>query len=287
MAERLLITGASGFLGRHLISLLEQNASATIAAVQHRAQLIGLAPLQIIPSDNLERELERYQPTSIVHLATSYGRSTCPSEVRAANVILPIKLLEAGVRSGCTRFVLADSFFAKAGLSHRHLPDYVQSKRQLVDRAKEFSANNPLATILNLRLEHVYGPGDGENKFVPWLLRQLTDNIPTIRLSPGEQLRDFIFVTDAARAFQQALRSGTNERPGFYEFQIGTGIGTTVREFCERAKRMTDSQSKLDFGALPADDLTRSVADLEQNEGFHWKADTTLEQGLRETLASR
>ncbi|EDM2890084.1 CDP-abequose synthase, partial [Salmonella enterica subsp. enterica serovar Typhimurium] len=68
-----------------------------------------------------------------------------------------------------------------------------------------YYANMHDISFVNMRLEHVYGPGDGENKFIPYIIDCLNKKQSCVKCTTGEQIRDFIFVDDVVNAYLTIL----------------------------------------------------------------------------------
>ncbi|PIR21596.1 MAG: hypothetical protein COV45_02315 [Deltaproteobacteria bacterium CG11_big_fil_rev_8_21_14_0_20_47_16] len=123
------------------------------------------------------------------------------------------------------------------------------------------------------------------------LFRALLDGIQSnsdIKLSSGEQIRDFLHINDFTAAMMCLLKAALNSpfAPGKH-FNIGSGVGTSVREMitlaCHTAKR-----GKPLFGALPnrLGDSPAVVANIDAIQKLGWKAEFTLESGLRSLILS-
>jgi len=125
-----------------------------------------------------------------------------------------------------------------------------------------------------------YGPGDAPRRLVPTVIRRLMleQEIP---LSKGLQIRDFIYVDDVAEAVARLLRQGAG---GI--FNLGTGIGTSVRDIALRIATHFDAAHLLKFGALeeraepPV--LVADVTKLRHTLG--WQPEISTELGIARTL---
>ena len=140
--------------------------------------------------------------------------------------------------------------------------------------------------VCNLRLEHLYGPGDDERKFVPWIIRQCLENVPEIKLTRGDQSRDFIYIDDAVAAFLCVLESSGKGQP-FSEFQLGSGTAISMRKFVESVHAATGSTSGLNFGAIPHryGETMFSKADISSLQSLGWEPAIDLETGLQSIIS--
>jgi nucleoside-diphosphate-sugar epimerase len=143
--------------------------------------------------------------------------------------------------------------------------------------------------VLNLKVQHFYGPGDDPSKFITGLITQCLANVPEIRLTDGRQQRDFIYVSDVVSAMLALLEThatGGTAGGGFANYEIGSGAPVPVREIVELIHRLTGSRSSLLFGSLPHRSgepmLTR--ADTSAMRALGWSPLVPLPDGLARTI---
>jgi len=296
----LVLTGSTGFLGFNLAKLIHaQNQYKLICFVHKKSEknqklneLNGTILVEEI-SELLSLSTE-FQIEHIVHTATDYGRklklknNLLENEDFAnlirVNLLLPIELMQAGEKLGISSFINIDSYFNKTGQTYQALPEYAASKQSLIPWLKTFAKK---FQIINLQLEHIFGPGDSIEKFIPTLIKDLREN-KDVSLTKGEQIRDFIYVKDVCSAIMQVLGKSieVNPKNAYSEYSIGTGIGTTIQSFVIMIKNLVSSNSKLLFGAIPyrPDEIQDSHSDCQFQRDYDWRPQSGLEQSLREYL---
>ena len=165
---------------------------------------------------------------------------------------------------------------------------YVRSKKIFYQLAVKFAKTHQ-CSFVNIRLEHIFGPGDGELKFTTSIIRKLLDDVPEIKLTSGEQLRDFVYVDDVVKAYLKIISSiGVMENFGVRCFEVGTGRAHSVRDFVITARRIIGSKSNLLFGALPyrENEIMYSKANLDALTGLGWNSTVKLEEGLKKVISS-
>ena len=255
----ILITGATGFVGSHLLKtflqqtkeemvLLKRSFSNTrrIAQLLPNPRLvcydIDKTPLQELPWENIEM---------VIHCATQYGRGqTSSCDVLESNLVFPIQLLELCVEHKVKTFINTDSFFNKPHFSYPYLLNYFLSKKSLSLWLEHFSKS---VSIINLILEHAYGEDDNPDKFVQSMIDQIViRKVPSIALSAGEQKRDFIYISDVCAAYLQAVDYARKHSFAFKTFYVGTGKETSIKEFVSLIQSHSPPpHTQLFFGALP------------------------------------
>ena len=295
----IVLTGATGFLGSHLLRHL-LHAGHSVVALKRRTSdlwrvkdLAGSEGLAWLDADGdpdaIWRRFAQGDLDAVIHCATEYGRGRMPiADVLMANLLFPIRLLDLCKEFGVRTFLNTDSYFNKPSLSYPYLLDYSLSKKSLLLWLPYFADTLQVA---NLTLEHVYGPQDGPAKFVVQMVDQIAvRRVPSVKLSPGDQLRDFVYVSDAVSAYLAVLEA-LSARPGagLHEFNVGTGAAVSIREFVESVKRLSGSPTELAFGALPYRDreIMLSKADTRTLAALGWRPRVSLQEGISAILRSQ
>jgi nucleoside-diphosphate-sugar epimerase len=163
------------------------------------------------------------------------------------------------------------------------VPDDVYGAAKLAGGLLARAAATRLETC-HVRLFSVYGPGEDERRLVPSVARALLAGTP-IELTPGEQVRDFVYVDDVTAALELAA---FEPRAAGEVVNAGTGRETRVRELCLLLARAAGVETDLlRFGARPYASGERFSwrAGVDHAASvLGWRAETTLEDGLRLTL---
>jgi CDP-paratose synthetase len=290
---KIILTGATGFLGTHLLSdllhrnhqvLIAKRASTNMSSLSHR---FGKLEAWNVEGDELEN-MFRLHPNIdvIVHAATDYGRDdSTPTSTFWANEVFPIKLLELAMKYKTALFINIDTFFNTNKAVYDHLGAYALSKRHFQEWGLH-CANAGKVGFTNLRLFHLYGPGDGLEKFVPAMTRRCLAG-ETINLSSGEQKRDFIHVNDVVSAIAAVLKAELVRGSNYHHYDIGTGKSITIKEFMETLQRVCSSGAKLNFGALPTRkaEFQDSCANINELNMLGWRPKVGLQKGIESVIA--
>lgn len=292
----IFITGATGFLGQHVTKRLLMNSSINVL-IGHRSESnvwpftnLNSPQLKLVNLDSTElvdRAFSEQKIDCILHMATEYGRHKSDIEsILEANLILPLKVLNFGISNSVPHFINIDSYFNKEGKSYEYLFDYSQSKKSLLEWLKHHSDR---IQVSNLVLEHIYGPGDGFAKFIPTLIRSAANNFNDgLKLSPGEQVRDFIYIEDVVEAIEVVVLAKLRSPYQFINYEIGSGIPTTLRELVGNLLHVLNKRIPAPFGFSPyrKDEIMYSLANLEAIESLGWHPKTLLRDGLLSTVQS-
>ena len=290
MKKRVLLTGVTGFLGSHLAVALLAAGYEVVALKRKSSSLrrVGSVASDIVFFDIEGLDFDQFfcdfgKIDVIIHTATCYGRNNeSVSEIFAANTEFPLRLLDAGNRAGVEVFLNTDTILDK------YLNLYALSKNQLLQWGKFFSMHEKIR-FGNIRLEHFYGPNDDPTKFSAYVINSCVGNIPELKLTMGEQKRDFIYIDDVVAAYLVLLEKMDDFSSSFVEFDVGSGHAISIREFVEAVHRISASKTQLAFGALPYRDgeVMLSEANIDPLKALGWTCMTSLEHGLRSAIIKK
>jgi UDP-glucose 4-epimerase len=282
---RCLVTGASGFLGHHLLAALEREG-AEVTAVSRVPRSGGPADWRTV--DLEEREaiatlLDEVRPEVVFHLASLVtGRRDLELVLPAfhANLAGTVHLLAATTRVGCRRVVLAGSMEEPDGDAAPSSP-YAAAKAAASLYGRFFRAVYD-APVVTARIFMAYGPAQRDlAKVVPAsILAALDGRSP--RISSGARPVDWVYVEDVARGLVALAQA-----PGIEgaTLDLGSGELTTVREVVERICHLAGGPAP-EVGALP-DRPGESVRRAElaaTGERTGWRPEVGLDVGLERTL---
>jgi nucleoside-diphosphate-sugar epimerase len=284
---KILLTGATGYLGSHLLRRLLREGDTVVVLKRSFSSLERLRDLHDqFRTFDLDRSLIEnvFRETSfdlIVHCATDYGRKSIdPRSTVEANLLLPLQLLHLAQVYSVPAFINTDTALNKRinaySLSKSHFKDWMQFYQS---RMK----------CINLMIEHFYGPGDDRTKFVSMVIHELAAGKESLDLTLGEQERDFIYIDDVVEAFVRVIKEVTKLDTGMHPFEIATGELVRVRDFVETVKGMIpECPTRLNFGAIPyrAGEIMKPELDLDPIFALGWRPKVSLAEGLKRTIES-
>lgn len=285
--KRILLTGVSGFLGSHLARALLlaghevvaiKRKTSVLRRVESIASKIQFFDIEGLCFDQLFRDSGKID--AIIHTATCYGRNNeSVSDIFSANTAFPLRLLDAGSRAGVAVFMNTDTILDK------YLNLYALSKNQLLQWGKFFSKHEKIR-FANIRLEHFYGADDDATKFTTYIINSCLAHLPELKLTKGEQKRDFIHIEDVVSAYMILLDEMDGFNCSFVEFDVGSGQSISIRQFVETVHHLTSSMTNLNFGVLPYRDgeVMHSEADTSQLQTLGWRCHHNIETGLKQVI---
>lgn len=289
MSQTILVTGATGFLGSNLVKgLLKQGHKVIILkrSFSNTWRLKEILP-QLISYDldttNLTQPFQDISSIdAVIHTATCYGRNKENVNYLAqTNTLFPLLLLETAIQYNIATFINTDTVLDK------FLNPYALSKKHLMEWGQYF-ANLEKIRFVNIKLEHMYGVNDDDSKFTSYVIKNCLNNVEKLDLTAGEQIRDFIYIDDVISAYLILLDKANQQATYFQDYELGSGEAVSIRELVEMIHKMTQSQTKLNFGVIPyrPQEVMHSEADISALQALNWSPQYTLKQGLSLTINS-
>ena len=168
----LIITGGTGFIGSYLLKRLLLDGYKVYAISRKINQDFIHPCLTWVTWDSYKNNIPKGEEIyAVFNLATTYGQNDeSEKEILNCNVTLSINLFKYALKMGVKKIINTDTFFGKPEYDYQHLRTYISSKNQLVKEARKLTKHKKIS-LINLRLEHVFGANDSENKFVTNLLK--------------------------------------------------------------------------------------------------------------------
>ncbi len=295
--KKVLVTGGTGFIGGHLVSRLKkENAYLCIidknikqkdnyAFIEHhKADLSDISPLREIISN--------FSPEYIFHLAACNSHEETPGaidEIRRSNINGTSNILDITKNIRYQRLVFLSSgevyFGNKAPFketmdtrpSSYYSKSKIESERECRRHIEDFGK-----PITILRASVVYGPGQRANMFISSMVKASVDNEP-FDMTPGEQTRDFLFVTDLASALMKACASGS---AAGQTINIGTGIPTRLSDAVRAMQKLVPGfRANIGARSYRKNEIFEYYFDISKAKKLlGWQPNFSLEKGIKETI---
>jgi GDP-L-fucose synthase len=300
--KKVTVTGGAGFLGQHLVKRLESYGAKVFVPRQRDYNLTAL--------DACLRCLLEHPCDVLFHAAAYYGgigiNVNEPAKLYYSNLVMGANLMEAArlakvdkvvnIGTACSSPGYLEGELKEedlwAGPCHASVVNYGLTKKMLAVQGLAYQRQYGLNSI-HLILTNLYGPGDSYNPdrshVVAALVRKWVEaeqnKQPSIEVwGTGKPIREFIYVEDCADAIVLAAEKYNDVS---LPLNIGTGIGTSIRELVETINDVTGYAGQIVWNADKPDGAAKKVLDVtrmtEALDG--WRPPTDLKSGLAKTIA--
>lgn len=281
--KRILLTGAEGFVGRHLADALRKRNATVLPLSDERGNFVDVRHW-----DSVEAAASRLVPVDMVyHLAAlmfvplSFEH---PREIYDVNVLGTLNVLELCRIRRVSKFIFASSYvygrpqYLPVDEGHPLQPasPYARSKVLAESLCEAYSIDHGLDCLM-MRFFNLYGEGQSEDFLIPSILRQLASGI--VKLKDPEPRRDYLYIDDAVDAY---VRAGEYEGTGFEIFNLGFGRSYAVDDIARRVSRAWGLEVKITYEhERRREEIMDVVADITKARrllGWHPKVD--FDEGL-------
>jgi UDP-glucose 4-epimerase len=292
--SRIVVTGATGFIGAHLTNrLCELGADVhgvARSAPKFKHDRFESHRLDVCDYAAVERQLRSLKPDYLFHLASHVMGAPDLKHVLPAfqaNLASSVNLLTACAEVGCgrERIIFTGSLVEPPHGVLETVPvsPYAAAKWASSSYARMFHALYGLPTAI-ARVFMVYGPAQpDESKLVPYAIRSwLAGQAP--KITSGQHLIDWIYVTDVVEGF---LAIATAPGVEGESVDLGSGEIISTRNLVLRIGQLLQTPIAPEFNAIPDRPLERlRVADVERSfRQVGWRPRVSLDEGLREVIA--
>ncbi len=265
--KRLLLTGAGGFIGRHLPALL--------TARGFEVHAIGRQQVDLLDAEATDALVAGIGASHLVHLAwyTEHGKFWDAPENRGW-VEATLNLARSFRAAGGVRMVAAGT------CAEREPSTVYGAAKDATRRELEAYAATTGLSFAWGRVFFPYGPGEHPQRAVAAVACAAIAG-EAVACSSGEQVRDFLYVEDVASAFAALVDSDATGC-----FDIGSGDGVPLREVLLTLEELAGREGIVRLGALADRDEPASlVADIGRlRDEVGWRPSVGLQEGLERTL---
>lgn len=296
-----LVTGASGFIGSRLVRVLVSSGAEVVAAVRPTSEpwrldnikeTVDIKPYDLAESGHVREIVVSTKPDFVFNLA-AYGVRYSEQDrnlLFRVNSICPSELMLAAAQLSIRRFVQIGSGFEFAPSNDRMDENARIEPVNLygVSKAAASMTARGTAEEFDLRVSlvrpfSVYGPGEDERRFVPYVITSALRGMD-VKITAGTQLRDYLYVDDLVDAIMRAAIMPTAR---FTSYNVGGNEQIAIKDLAKKIISLTGCPVHLEIGAVTIDrpEPTCFLADSTRAENeLGWVPKYSLEAGINETI---
>lgn len=276
---KIAITGASGYVGRHLIEELNKDNN-----IEKKILSRKYAGTEYTAVDYSGEALEYVfrNVDAVIHLAANKNIRTYDEMEK--NISLTDVVVESAINAGVSKIIYASSISVYG--NERRIPwteDMIPEPQSLYGLSKlaseevlRIKANRNKIKYICLRLAHIIGLGMTGNYMIPTFLRNASKNLPVSVIGNSIAKRELIDVLDAARALHWALLS---DNANNQVINIGTGIGLTNLDIA----KIIDDESNIgvEYDDTRSEGIQSSIMCVDKAKALGFTAQNSPEEALR------
>lgn len=302
MIRTILLTGATGFIGSHLLEALIKEGYNTIILKRSSSDVWRIKNKmdQVISYDldknGLTEAFEENKIDCVIHLATHYIKQhKSQKEVKDmmnANIVFPTMLLETAIKHHVKYFLNTGTFF-EYGLNDRTINSessalapynfYAATKTSFENHLK-YHINNSNMKGATLRLFAPYGEKDNE-KLILFLLKNLGKKT-LVSMSPGEQRWNFTYVADIVKAYLKTLDHLKKTERKYDVFNIGSDKAVSIKDTVKALEAASGKTINIKWGGKDYSKneiLFINCDPLKAKNILGWKPEYDIKKGLKQT----
>lgn len=300
LSKRIVVTGGAGFLGRHLIGLLEKRGCRDVFIPIYEEY-------DLTRADAVERLFEEHRPELLIHLAAVVGgieaNRKSPGRFFYDNAMMGIQLIEAARRHRVEKTIVLGTICAYPNLTpvpfregdlwngypeETNAP-YGLAKKMLLVQCQAYREQYGMNAIFLLPV-NLYGPGDNfdleSSHVIPALIRRCVEAVKENRKEivlwgDGSPTREFLYVEDAAEGILLAIEQYDGREP----VNLGSGIEISIRDLATKVAQMTGFHGHIRWDPTKPNGQPRRCLEVSRAaREFGFRAKTSLDDGLRKTI---
>lgn len=283
----ILVTGATGFIGTNLTKeLRKQHNLYILGQFEGDPETLGLPG--IIMTDDIQRladYIKENQIEGIIHLASLYLTVHTPEQVKdlvSSNVYFGTAVLEAASLAGCVKWFLNTGSiwqnYNTKGTEYNPVNLYAATKQAFIDMAKYYSDVFGIK-FCTLKLCDTYGPNDTRKKLFK-LFKDYSESGEVLKMSPGEQKIDLIYITDIIAGFTHLAELLSSDTILADEYVLTSGRQIPLKELAQLFSEVSGRRLNIEWGGRPYRDR-EVMAPWKGTPVPGWKAVVNVEKGIQ------
>lgn len=296
MKFKILITGSTGFVGKHLVPKLVSEGFEILEItrdISKSKKLFNDSTFKLdLEDNNFKKKIFDFKPEIVVHLASFLTSSDNWNDVEKlvnTNILFLSKILDAIAEVNLKLFVNTGTFAEYSKGNNELLPAYFYAATKTASRAiVDYYANTYKFKQTTIVPYTIYGGKDSQKKIIDIIYDSTISERP-LDLTSGEQVLDFIHIDDVA-SFYLSVVKNIEKLPNKTCFKLGTGVGHNLKQVANYIEEVTQTKTNINWGGKEyrKSDVMLAVADLESiTNVLNWKPKRSLKKGIEVFISNK
>lgn len=277
--KKYLIVGASGFIGGNILSILPSKIDITIITsnkkkILERLKIKKFSKVLIkkyvfISSKN--KKIIQEQDV-IINCTGVYPNKKNDKKIILLNYKLPKKLFDLSLNQSTKKFININTL-----LKNRE-SIYVKYKHKLSDYLRKNKGNT---SVIDLHVSHLYGDIRNKKGFINNIIVKILKNRKILKLTKGQQKRDFLHIKDFKKLFLKILKFEPNKK--YHKFEIGNYKSYSIKSVIILIKKITNSNINVNFGYFDykkGEDFSMRC-NIKSLKDINWEPKISLTSGIK------
>ena len=254
----ILVTGATGFIGTNLTrELRKQHNLFALGQFEDDSEKLGLPGIAMTDDiQQLAGYIKNNNIEGVIHLASLYLTVHTPDQVKdlvSSNVYFGTAVLEAASLAGCVKWFLNTGSiwqnYNSKGTEYNPVNLYAATKQAFIDMAKYYSDVFGIK-FCTLKLCDTYGPNDTRKKILK-LFKDFSESGEVLKMSPGEQKLDLIYISDIIAGFSRLVDLLASDVELADEYVLTSGRQIPLKELARLFCDVSGRKLNIEWGGRP------------------------------------
>lgn len=275
----LLITGGTGYIGSKLVQQLKRKNEFIYS--------VGIKELNFLNYGNILNFLKKNNIKKVIHLGWCMENS---NNAIYSNIEALINLIKSCEEIKIEKFIFISTNNVYGIKNNCNL--FVEEEVLNVDKNNKYGISKYIGEKLVsytlqeksciVRIADVYGPNQNHGNLIKGIISNI-ENKENLKLyGEGKRQRDYIYIDDVIQGLEFIYE---NNLKGVYN--LGTGIGTSVKEIINIVLRICQNKIGLDHIKVDKEDTSKVILNVEKLKKLGFSCNTTIEEGLKKIIEER